>query len=205
MAFEGSPNRSTGSPTPPSAASDRPSKERHPAPTQWLKHLVETHVVLARSTRADSVAVLNQILADTMTLRDFYKKHHEQTSGAPFHQLHLLFDKHYEEQAGLTEAIAERIQSLGGIRIARAADVAETTMLGRPPPDGEAPSLHLAWMFDAHERVLYGVWAVAWRAALLGDDGTHDLLVSEVTRMNEQQAWSIQEQLLRRRRVAHGS
>jgi starvation-inducible DNA-binding protein len=70
------------------------------------------------------VADLNQLLADTMTLRDLYKKHHWQVVGPTFYQLHLLFDKHYEEQATLVDQIAERIQLLGGLSIAMAAYVA---------------------------------------------------------------------------------
>jgi starvation-inducible DNA-binding protein len=52
-------------------------------------------------------------LADTMMLRDLYKKHHWQVAGQTFYQLHLLFDKHYTEQSTLVDALAERIQSLG--------------------------------------------------------------------------------------------
>jgi starvation-inducible DNA-binding protein len=143
--------------------------------------------------------VLNQILADTMTLRDLYKKHHWQTSGPTFYELHLLFDKHYEEQAGLVDMIAERIQTLGGVAIAMAADVAETTTLVRPPRDREHPSQQLARLVDAHERLLYSVRAAARRASDLGDDGTNDLLVGDVIRSNERQAWFVQEQLQRDR------
>jgi starvation-inducible DNA-binding protein len=192
MAFEIFPNGSHRSITPSSNASDKPDGERYAALTRWLNDLAEMHIVLARTTRAESVVVLNQILADTMTLRDLYKKHHGQTSGAA---LYLLFDRHHSEQEDLIDAITERVRTLGGMSIATAADVAETTMLARPPRDCEGPFLPLAQLIDAHERVLYGVRAAACRAAALGDDGTNDLLVSDVIRTNEKQAWSVQEQL----------
>jgi starvation-inducible DNA-binding protein len=67
-----------------------------------------------------SVTALNQVLVDTMTLRDLYKKHHWQVAGHTFYSLHLLFDKHYEEQAAMVDTIAERIQLLGGLAIAMA-------------------------------------------------------------------------------------
>src|SRR6267378_4624290 len=86
-------------------------------------------IALDENVRAESVGNLNQILADTMTLRDMYKKHHWQVSGLTFYQLHLLFDKHHEEQDELVDTIAERIQLLGGVSLAMAADVAETTMI----------------------------------------------------------------------------
>jgi starvation-inducible DNA-binding protein len=140
---------------------------------------------------------LNQLLADTMTLRDLYKKHHWQTSGATFYQLHVLFDKHNEEQVELIDAIAERIQTLGGTAIAMAADVAVTTIVPLPPVDREEPSRQLARLIDAHERVLHYARAAARRAAELGDDGTNDLLVSDVIRCNEKQAWFMQELLQR--------
>lgn len=163
-----------------------------PAPS--FSGLADVRMALARKARAESVSALNQILADTLTLRDIYKKHHWQASGATFYELHQLFDKHHEEQEALADAIAERIQTLGGTSLAMAADVAETTLLARPPRAREEPSRQLARLIDAHERVLYGVRAAARRAAELGDDGTNDLLVGEVIRTNEKQAWFVHEQ-----------
>jgi starvation-inducible DNA-binding protein len=152
-------------------------------------------IALARSASEESVAMLNQVLADTMTLRDLYKKHHWQTSGPTFYLLHLLFDKHHGEQEDLVDDIAERVQMLGGVAIAMAADVAENTTLARPPREREAPAMQLARLVNAHERVLHGVRAAARRAADLGDDGTNDLLVGGVIRTNEKQAWFVREHL----------
>ena len=192
MAFEVSPDGSNASITVSSKASDKPGSARRAAPMQSFDDVADMRISLARTARAESVAALHQVRADTMTLRDLYKKHHWQTSGATFYELHLLFDKHHGEQEELVDAIAERIQTLGGISIAMAADIAETTMLVRPPRDREEPLLQLVRLIDAHERVLYGVRMAARRAAALGDDGTNDLLVSEVIRTNEKQAWFVQ-------------
>src|SRR5678816_669340 len=101
-------------------------------------HLIRMPIALAESACKESVDNLNQLLADTMTLRDLYKKHHWHVSGPTFYQLHLLFDKHYAEQAKLVDAIAERIQVLGGVSLAMAADVAETTIIPRPPKGRES-------------------------------------------------------------------
>lgn len=97
---------------------------------------------------------MNQLLADTMTLRDLYKKHHWQVSGHIFYQLHLLFDKHYEEQTKLVDAVAERVQLLGGVSIAMAADVAETTIIPRPPKGREPVPTQISRLLHAHEIVL---------------------------------------------------
>ena len=70
---------------------------------------------LDEPVRLEMTEQLNLLLADTMTLRDLYKKSHWQVAGPTFYQLHLLFDKHYEEQSELVDTIAERIQLLGGI------------------------------------------------------------------------------------------
>src|SRR6266496_2031575 len=138
----------------------------------------------------------NQLLADTMTLRDMYKKHHWQVAGATFYQLHLLFDKHYDEQVEVVDALAERIQLLGGISIAMAADVAETTIIPRPPRGREEVPVQISRLLEAHEIVLKEARTMAKQAAESGDDGTNDLLVSDIIRTNELQVWFISEHLV---------
>jgi starvation-inducible DNA-binding protein len=145
---------------------------------------------------AENVEMLNQILADTMTLRDLYKKHHWQVAGPTFYQLHLLFDKHFGEQVELVDAIAERIQVLGGISIAMAPDVAETTFIPRPPRGREEAPVQISRLLEAHEIILKEVRTVAGKAADAGDDGTNDLLVSQVLRTNELQVWFLAEHLV---------
>src|ERR1700759_3304326 len=116
--------------------------------------VVAMPIALAEDTRRASVANLNQVLADTITLRDLYKKHHWQVSGPTFYQLHLLFDKHAGEQSELGDAVAERIQLLGGISLAMAADVAETTLVPRPPKGREEVPVQISRLLHAHEVVL---------------------------------------------------
>jgi starvation-inducible DNA-binding protein len=152
-----------------------------------------THMPLGleERVRAASVAALNQVLADTMTLRDMYKKHHWQVVGPTFYQLHLLFDKHYKEQS-----IAERIQLLGGISIAMAHDVAETTGIQRPPRGREEVPVQISRLLEAHELILKEGRRHAREAADAGDDGTNDMLVSDVIRTNELQVWFLAEHLV---------
>ncbi len=152
-------------------------------------------IALEDNARSQSVAILNQLLADTMTLRDMYKKHHWQMSGATFYQLHLLLDKHYEEQATLVDTIAERIMALGGISIAMAPDVAEMTSIPRPPKGREDVPTQLSRLLEAHEIILRQAHEGAEEADDAGDDGTNDLLVSNVIRTNEPQVWFIAEHL----------
>jgi len=143
-----------------------------------------------------SVSALNQVLADTMTLRDLYKKHHWQVAGHTFYSLHLLFDKHYEEQAELVDTIAERIQLLGGLAIAMAADVAEMTKIERPPKGREEVPVQISRILEAHELICKEARDFAGKADEAGDDGTNDLLVSDVLRRNEMQAWFVAEHVV---------
>ena len=151
---------------------------------------------LEEPVRLEMTAQLNQLLADTMTLRDLYKKSHWQVAGPTFYQLHLLYDKHYDEQVELVDSIAERIQLLGGVSIAMAADVAETTQIERPPRGREEVPVQLSRLLDAHQVIIREARTLARRASLLGDDGTNDLVVSEVLRTNELQVWFLSEHLV---------
>jgi starvation-inducible DNA-binding protein len=163
---------------------------------QPFGHLVKMPIALSETVCKESVENLNQILADTITLRDLYKKHHWQVTGPTFYQLHLLFDKHADEQSELVDAIAERIQLLGGVSLAMAHDVAETTLVPRPPKGREEAPVQISRLLHAHEIVLEEARAMAKRAAAAGDDGTNDLLVSEVVRRNELQAWFVAEHVV---------
>ncbi len=151
---------------------------------------------LEEPVRLEMTAQLNQLLADTMTLRDLYKKSHWQVAGPTFYQLHLLFDKHYDEQVELVDSIAERIQLLGGVSIAMAADVAETTQIDRPPRGREEVPVQLSRLLEAHQIIIGESRKLARRASEVGDDGTNDLVVSEVLRTNELQVWFLSEHLV---------
>jgi starvation-inducible DNA-binding protein len=152
-------------------------------------------ISLDHKVRLASAESLNQILADTMTLRDLYKKHHWQVSGPTFYQLHLLFDKHYGEQAEIVDTLAERIQTLGGVAIAMAPDVAETTRIARPPRGREDVAVQLFRLLQAHELIIDETREAAKTAIAGDDDGTNDMLVSDVLRLNEFQVWFINEQM----------
>jgi starvation-inducible DNA-binding protein len=151
---------------------------------------------LEEPVRLEMTEQLNQLLADTMTIRDLYKKSHWQVAGPTFYQLHLLYDKHYGEQVELVDAIAERIQLLGGVSLAMAADVAETTRIERPPRGREEVPVQLSRLLDAHRVIIGLARTLGRRASEIGDDGTNDLVVSQVLRTNELQVWFLSEHLV---------
>ena len=174
----------------------RPVAHQNAPEIQPFGHLVKLPIALAENACKESVENLNQLLADTITLRDLYKKHHWQVAGPTFYLLHLLFDKHYEQQNDLVDKIAERIQLLGGVSLAMAHDVAETTMIPRPPKGREEVPVQVSRLLHAHEIVLKEARTMARRAAEAGDDGTNDLLVSDVIRSNELQVWFVAEHVV---------
>jgi starvation-inducible DNA-binding protein len=169
---------------------------RGPRETQTYGTIIPMPHGLKDEAVAQSVASLHQVLADTITLRDMYKKHHWQVVGPTFNQLHLLYDKHYEEQSVLVDSIAERIQLLGGISLAMAADIAEETNIPRPPRGREPASAQLSRLIDAHTLIIKDAREKAEKAQDAGDSGTNDLLVSEVLRGNELQVWFLSEHLV---------
>ncbi|HEY3254258.1 MAG TPA: DNA starvation/stationary phase protection protein, partial [Polyangiaceae bacterium] len=164
--------------------------------TQAFGALTRYPLGLSDQTRLAMVDALNQLLADTATLRDMYKKHHWQVSGPTFYALHLLFDKHAEEQTELIDKLAERVQTLGGVAIAMAAHVAALTKIEIPPLGREEVPVQISRLLEAHEHILIQARSVAHAAAELGDDGTNDLVVSEVVRLNEMQVWFTSEHLV---------
>lgn len=174
-----------------------PQWHQHATPIQKFGTVIkDLPIAIEQSVRLEVTKRLNLLLADTATLRDMYKKSHWQVAGPTFYQLHLLFDKHYGEQAELIDTIAERIQILGGVAVALAPDIAELTRLERAPRDREEVPVIITRLLDAHHSILKEVHEFAKKAADLGDDGTNDMLVSNVLRTNELQVWFVSEHLV---------
>jgi starvation-inducible DNA-binding protein len=151
---------------------------------------------LSYEARMDSAQRLNRLLADSQILYALYKKHHWLMRGPTFYQLHLLLDKHAAEQLTLVDTIAERIQTLGGVAVGDPRHAAEITRVPRAPDGAEAVPAMLSRLLEAHETILINAHEDAARAASFGDDGTNDLLVSDVIRTGELQAWFLAEHLV---------
>ncbi|WP_437325678.1 Dps family protein [Sorangium sp. So ce381] len=174
----------------------QPLLRQRGAEIQPFGTVVEYQLALSAKTRIASVNALNQVLADTLVLRDMYKKHHWQVSGPTFYQLHLLFDKHFNEQNTLIDLLGERVQTLGGIAVAMAHDVVEMTRVERPARGREQVPVQISRLLDAHEVVLTDTHE-ALKVTATGDDaGTADLLMGEVLRMNEMHVWFLSEHLV---------
>jgi starvation-inducible DNA-binding protein len=153
--------------------------------TKNLPHRLDAKV------RSEMCNQLNQLLADSITLRDMYKKHHWQVAGPTFYPLHLLFDKHFGEQVEMVDTIAERIQLLGGVSIAMGGDVAQISKIPSPPRGREELPVQISRLLEAHKIIMQECHDIADAADDAGDDGTNDMVVSDILRGNELQSWFI--------------
>ncbi len=153
-------------------------------------------IALSFETRAQSCQLLNRILADSQILYALYKKHHWLMRGMTFYQLHLLLDKHAEEQLKLIDEIAERVQTLGGVAVGDPRHVAEITTVPRAPNGVEEVPAMLSRLLEAHEIVITKVRDAISTTDDNGDAGTNDLLSSGVLPTNEMQVWFIAEHLV---------
>lgn len=186
------------------AQSSAKSKEEHSQPWIHVKKaeiqkfgtVRQLPIGLSYDARMYSCQRLNQVLADSQILYGLYKKHHWLMRGHTFYQLHLLLDKHAGEQLAIIDELAERIQALGGVAVGDPRHVAELSRIPRPP-DGceEVPSM-ISRLLEAHEMILIDARDAAHKTAEQGDDGTNDLLVSDVVRTGEAQVWFLAEHLV---------
>jgi starvation-inducible DNA-binding protein len=148
-------------------------------------------IALAKTARSESCRLLNEILADSMILYAMYKKHHWLVAGPTFYQLHLLFDKHAEEQTEIIDLLAERVQSLGGIAVGDPRHAAELTTIDRPPNGAEDVPEMIHRLLDAHEIILEKVRKAIDKTEKSSDWGSNDLLMSDVLRRHELQVWFV--------------
>ncbi|MEA2548277.1 MAG: starvation-inducible DNA-binding protein [Chloroflexota bacterium] len=153
-------------------------------------------IALSAEARGESCQLLNTILADSMVLAALYKKSHWNAAGPTFYQLHLLFDKHYEEQVELVDALAERVQMLGGISVGDPRHAAELTSIPRPPDGAEEVPVVLSRLLDAHETIIEKVRDGLDKTEKSKDMGTNDLLMGDVLRRHEMQVWFIAEHVV---------
>ena len=153
-------------------------------------------IALAAEARRESAQLLNQILADTTILYALYKKHHWLVAGPTFYQLHLLFDKHAEEQLELIDLIAERVQSLGGIAVGDPRHAAELTTIPRPPDGAEEVPVMIDRLLEAHETIIEKVRTAIDKTEKSKDMGTNDLLMGDILRRHELQVWFVAEHIV---------
>ena len=176
--------------------SSQPLLHQHGIEVQAFGTLRILPIALSYEARLESCGLLNHILADSVILASLYKKHHWLMRGHTFYQLHLLLDKHYEEQTELIDLLAERVQTLGGVAVADPRHVAEITTIPRPPDGAEEVPAMLSRLLEGHEIVIGKIRNAITRTTANRDDGTNDMLMGDVLRRHELQVWFLAEHLV---------
>jgi starvation-inducible DNA-binding protein len=176
--------------------SSQPLFHQHGEEIQRFGEMRLFPIALGLEARTESAQLLNGILADSIILYNLYKKHHWLVRGPTFFQLHLLLDKHAEEQLKIIDLVAERVQTLGGTAVADPRHVAEITTIPRPPNGVEEVPAMLSRLLEAHQIIIEKVREAIRKTAKNEDDGTNDLLMGDVLRPNELQVWFIAEHLV---------
>ena len=180
----------------PGHVSPQPRMHQTGPELQRFGTLRDLPIGLKADVRTKSCRILNEILADTTILYALYKKAHWNAAGPTFYQLHLLFDKHAEEQLELVDMIAERVQMLGGISVGDPRHASELTSIPRPRDGAEEVPVVLSRLLDAHERIIDKVRAGIDATEQSGDWGSNDLLMSDLLRRHEMQVWFIAEHVV---------
>ena len=170
----------------------------HPKSYELQKYGVIHAVPLGmpEETLKQNVGMLNQLLADSITLYNLYKKHHWQVTGPTFYQLHLLLDKHAGEVLETVDLIAERIQTLGGVTTGMPWEVAETTKVEHPPTGEEDIPAMLARTVNAHATIIKTIRDGIEQTDENKDYATNDLLSSRVLPLHELQVWFVSQHLV---------
>lgn len=183
----------------------QPHLQQRSREIQGYKQLRSLPLGMAEETIGQSVTMLNQLLADSITLYNLYKKHHWQVAGPTFYELHRLFDKHAGEVLASIDLIGERIQMLGGVSAGMPFDVAERTKIERPPIGVESVPAILARTVNAHATVIRTIRDGIELTERNKDYGTNDLLMSDLLRMHEMHVWFVSQHLIDTPLVGEGN
>jgi starvation-inducible DNA-binding protein len=151
-----------------------------------------TPVAAADTESSSIVAVLNELLTQSIRLRDLYKHARSQLAGIQFHGLRRMLDDHYQGQLHLIDVLIDRTRTLGGARGVFAGDFLQGTQFSHVLRGRRAPIGLLRELLDAHESVL-----IAARPSGAGDDHhwVRDFAVGHVVLTNDLQSDAVSKQL----------
>ncbi len=183
----------------------QPHLQQRSREIQTSKQIRSLPLDLPEEAIGQSVTMLNQLLADSITLYSLYKKNHWQVAGPTFYQLHLLFDKHAGEVLASIDLIGERIQMLGGVSAGMPFDVVEQTKIERPPTGVECVPALLARTVNAHATIIRTIREGIELTERSKDYGTNDLLMSDLLRMHEMHIWFVSQHLIDTPLVGEGN
>jgi starvation-inducible DNA-binding protein len=141
----------------------------------------------------NTIAILEELLGQSIGLRDLYRKARWQTADIQYHRLRQLFDRHYKEQLRLVDVLIDRIRDLGGGRQISARNFLQPTQFAIALLGNKAVGRLLNELLDAHESVLA---AVRPNGSTMCVQWLHDFAVGQVVLTNRAQSVSIGEQFM---------
>jgi starvation-inducible DNA-binding protein len=139
-----------------------------------------------------TIAVLEELLAQTIGLRNLYRNARWQTADIHFRRLRQLFDRHYQEQLRLVDLLIERIRTLGGERQIFASNFLQGTRFACALRDNKTAGRLLSELLDAHESVLITGQP---NGSAMNDQWAHDIAIGQVVLTNDAQSSSIGDHL----------
>ena len=139
-----------------------------------------------RQAVADS---LTKYLASTYTLYLKTQNFHWNVTGSDFYQLHLLFEKQYEDLSGATDELAERIRALGFRAPASFAEYLKLSTIQEEPKTVKANDMVAQLLADNQTMAREGR-AVVQVAEHVGDDATADMIIGRIE-AHEKAAWML--------------
>ena len=152
------------------------------------KRTFSTSIDLSEDTRAKSIALLNQQLADSLDLYSQLKQAHWNVKGPNFYQLHLLFDTFAEDATEWIDLIAERATALGGYATGTVRMSAGDTSLAEYPTDATEGMEHTRAVVERLANYAASTREAIDQTEKWGDASTSDLF-TEISRCVDKDLW----------------
>jgi len=152
---------------------------------------MQPHLGISEKNLKSVTSLLSAVLADAVVLYTKTRKFHWNVSGESFMELHLLFEKQYNELEEAIDEIAERINKLGGKTIGTMKEFLEMTRLKEAP--GKYPSRKemIKELLEDHESIVIQLRKdVDECTDKLKDAGTADFLTN-LMEAHETNAWKL--------------
>ena len=112
------------------------------------------NVGLDDGKRTGIVDTLNVLLADEFLLYTKTRNYHWNVMGPRFHDLHLFFEKQYEQLDELMDEVAENARQFGGFASGTMAEYAQTSRLKESPGKRPVEDEMIANLLADHETII---------------------------------------------------
>ena len=158
----------------------------------------KTKNTLPKTVRAQSIKLLNELLAQAIDLHAKTKQAHWNVKGPNFIALHELFDKVADEVEGFSDLIAERATTLGGVAEGTLQVAVKRSPLKPYPLDLSDGRDHVERLSSVMADFGTAARGAIDTATRFGDADTADLF-TEVSREIDKQLWFVEAHLQAKR------